>query len=70
MKKLLLATSVFVASTQLSLAEDKKFAVLDSNNDGRLSVEEAAADASLSAVFASLDENKDGFLTSSELSKH
>ena len=42
-------------------------AKLDTDNDGRISVQEAASDASLSAVFTELDVNKDGYLSPSEL---
>ncbi|MFT6990018.1 MAG: Ca2+-binding EF-hand superfamily protein [Paraglaciecola sp.] len=49
------------------IAEEDLIAKLDSDYDGRISIEEAADDASLSAMFAEIDTNKDGYLTPSEL---
>lgn len=49
------------------IAEEDLIAKLDSDNDGRISIEEAAEDASLSAMFAELDINKDGYLSPKEL---
>ena len=69
MKKLILI-SAFTFASATSFAADDKLAALDSDNDGRISVEEAASDPALSAVFAELDANKDGYLTPSELTEH
>ncbi|MFT5675930.1 MAG: Ca2+-binding EF-hand superfamily protein [Paraglaciecola sp.] len=66
MKKLIAITSLILASTVVLAGEDV-MEKLDTDSDGRISVEEAASDASLSAVFAELDANKDGYLTPSEL---
>ena len=66
MKKLIAITSLILAATAVLASEDL-MATLDADNDGRISVEEAASDASLSAVFAELDVNNDGYLSSSEL---
>ena len=49
------------------IAEEDLIAKLDSDNDGRISIEEAAENASLSAMFAELDINKDGYLSPKEL---
>ncbi len=68
MKKTLLLTTLFVSST-FAFAQSSKYVELDTNSDGRISVEEAASDPSLSAVFADLDLNKDGYLTKEELSE-
>ena len=66
MKKLIAITSLIFAAT-VALAIEDVMAALDTDNDGRISVEEATADASLSAVFAELDIDKDGYLSPSEL---
>jgi Ca2+-binding EF-hand superfamily protein len=66
MKKLILLVTLTFASMAL-IAEEDLIAKLDSDNDGRISIEEAAEDASLSAMFAELDTNRDGYLSPSEL---
>ncbi|MFT4938724.1 MAG: Ca2+-binding EF-hand superfamily protein [Paraglaciecola sp.] len=66
MKKLIAIGSLILASTAV-LADEDVLAKLDTDNDGRISIEEAASDAPLSAVFAELDANNDGYLTPSEL---
>lgn len=52
------------------IAEEDLLAKLDSDNDGLINIEEAAEDASLSAIFAELDTNKDGYLSPRELKAH
>ncbi|GAC14561.1 EF-hand domain-containing protein [Aliiglaciecola lipolytica] len=69
MKKTILI-SAFVLATGTVYAQEDKIAILDTDADGRISVEEAASDPSLSAVFAELDMNKDGYLTPSELAEY
>ena len=66
MKKLIAIAGLIIASTAV-LADEDILSTLDADNDGRISIEEAASDASLSAVFAELDINKDGYLSLSEL---
>tara|TARA_R110002153_G_scaffold171435_1_gene324222 strand:+ start:623 stop:832 length:210 start_codon:yes stop_codon:yes gene_type:complete len=66
MKKLIPLVVLTFASMAL-IAEEDLIAKLDSDNDGRISIEEAAHDASLAAMFAELDTNKDGYLSPSEL---
>ncbi|GAC17598.1 EF-hand domain-containing protein [Paraglaciecola arctica] len=66
MKKLIPLVVLTFASMAL-IAEEDLIAKLDSDNDGRISIEEAAQDASLAAMFAELDTNKDGYLSPSEL---
>ncbi|MEP4888754.1 MAG: hypothetical protein ABJV04_01900 [Aliiglaciecola sp.] len=66
MKKTILI-SAFVLASSAVYAQVDKISILDANADGRISVEEAASDPALSAVFAKLDINKDGYLTPSEL---
>jgi Ca2+-binding EF-hand superfamily protein len=66
MKKLITIGALLLASSAV-FADEDLLATLDTDNDARISVEEAAADASLTAVFAEMDVNKDGYLTPSEL---
>ena len=49
------------------IAEEDLIAKLDFDNDGRISIEEAVEDESLSLKFAELDINKDGYLSPNEL---
>lgn len=69
MKKTILFSALVLAAGS-AFAQEDKLAVLDTDTDGRISVEEAASDPALSAVFAELDVNKDGYLTPSELAEH
>lgn len=69
MKKTIIL-SAFILASGAALAQEDKLAALDTDNDGRISIEEAAADAELSAAFAELDTNQDGYLTPSELAEH
>ncbi len=69
MKKTILFSALILA-TSGAMAQEDKLAMLDADVDGRISVEEAASDPALSAVFAELDVNKDGYLTPSELAEH
>jgi Ca2+-binding EF-hand superfamily protein len=66
MKKLITIGALLLASSAV-FADEDLLETLDTDNDARISVEEAAADASLTAVFAEMDVNKDGYLTPSEL---
>ncbi|GAC32052.1 EF-hand domain-containing protein [Paraglaciecola polaris] len=66
MKTLIVITGLFLASGTVYAQEDLMDA-LDTDNDDRISLEEASSDAALSSVFAELDINKDGYLTASEL---
>lgn len=66
MKKLIPLVALMFASMAL-IAQEDLMAKLDSDNDGRISIEEAAEDTSLLAMFAELDTNKDGYLSPSEL---
>lgn len=68
MKKTIIL-SVLVLAAGSAFAQEDKLAMLDADIDGRISVEEAASDPALSAVFAELDVNKDGYLTPSELAE-
>lgn len=65
--KTLIPLSVLAFASMALVAEEDLIAKLDSDNDGRISIEEAAEDASLSAMFAELDSNRDGYLSPSEL---
>ena len=66
MKKLIPLVALTFASMAL-IAEEDLIAKLDSDNDGRISIEEAAEDTALLAMFSELDTNKDGYLSPSEL---
>lgn len=66
MKNLILLSVIALFSTAASAQEDK-LANLDIDKDGRISVEEAAKDEALAALFADLDKDKDGYLTEQEL---
>lgn len=72
MKKLIMLSAFILAagSAGSAFAQEDELAMLDTDTDGRISVEEAASDPSLSAVFAELDVNKDGYLTPSELADY
>jgi Ca2+-binding EF-hand superfamily protein len=69
MKKLIPLLALTFASMAL-IAEEDLIAKLDSDNDGRISIEEAAEDTELLAMFSELDTNKDGYLSPSELENH
>ena len=66
MKKLIPLVALTFASMAL-IAEEDLIAKLDSDNDGRISIEEASEDTALLAIFSELDTNKDGYLSPSEL---
>ncbi len=68
MKKWLSILILFTTGFCVNAQQDK-MTVLDTDLDGRISIEEAAADAELAAIFTELDTNKDGFLTPSELAE-
>jgi Ca2+-binding EF-hand superfamily protein len=68
MKKLITLVALAFATMSIT-AEEDLLVKLDSDKDGRISIEEAAEDAPLSVMFAELDIDKDGYLTSSELDK-
>ncbi len=59
-----LATMAAVAT---AAAPEQRFEKLDTNSDGRLSREEAAAYPELAKQFAKIDANKDGFISLDEL---
>jgi hypothetical protein len=68
MKRILL-TSIFTFVSLNILAESKEMEVhaLDADKDGLISMIEAKADNTLSAIFTDLDINQDGFLSHLEL---
>ncbi|WP_339720270.1 hypothetical protein [uncultured Paraglaciecola sp.] len=68
MKKLLLA-SVLGFATLSVFAESEEMAIhpLDTDKDGLVSIDEAKIDTTLSAIFAELDINQDGYLSQLEL---
>ena len=66
MKKLIALLALSLISLAL-IADENLIAKLDSDNNGRISIKEAAEDVSLAAMFSELDTNKDGYLSISEL---
>ena len=68
MKKLLLVSILAVASLNV-LAQSQEVPVhpLDTDKDGLISMDEAKIDSTLSALFAELDINQDGYLSNLEL---
>lgn len=68
MKRFIPLLVLSFASTGL-LANEDLMEKLDTDKDGFISIEEAAEDASLSAMFTALDINKDGLLSATELEK-
>ena len=68
MKKLLLASIVTFASLNvLAAPEEMPIHPLDADKDGLISLDEAKIDKTLSAIFADLDLNQDGYLSNLEL---
>ncbi|MFT6897463.1 MAG: Ca2+-binding EF-hand superfamily protein [Paraglaciecola sp.] len=66
MKKLIAITTLILASAT-AMADEDLMDKLDTDNDGRISIEEASGDPSISASFTELDANSDGYLTAREL---
>ncbi len=66
------ATTIFIlslialASPALSESDIPSFAVLDSNQDGLISRDEARANERVAAEFANADQDRDGYLTPEE----
>jgi Ca2+-binding EF-hand superfamily protein len=69
MKKLLILGLCVLASTAV-LADEELFMNLDADSDGLISIAEAAVDSSVSAQFAELDTNKDGYLSPEEFANY
>ena len=67
MKKLITLVTLSLISLSL-IADEDLIAKLDTDKDGQISIEEAAEDVSLAAMFSELDTNKDGYLSITELS--
>lgn len=67
----LLSTAAFAGGDKdKSKSADQKFEQLDSNKDQQLSKSEAAEDAMLSATFASVDKDADGYVSEREYTAH
>jgi len=74
----LIASAAFTTAVNAELPElekemtasNDKFASLDVDSDGLISLEEASADPMISAAFSQLDADSDGFLTPSELGEY
>jgi Ca2+-binding EF-hand superfamily protein len=50
-----------------AMADEDLMERLDTDNDGRISIEEASGDPSISFSLTELDVDRDGYLTASEL---
>jgi hypothetical protein len=66
MKNIIPLIALLLVSLAL-IAEEDLITKLGSDNDGLISIEEAAEDASLTAMFAELDTNKNGYLSPGEI---
>ena len=71
MKRTALVVAIWLASASIATAASpeyrQRFDKLDTNGDGRLSREEAAAYTEIAQRFDQIDANKDGFLSRDEL---
>ncbi len=67
MRKSIFAIIVAAASTLVFAGADIDISVLDTNQDGLISLVEAQKDTKLAEKFSSLDTNQDGFLSKEEL---
>jgi hypothetical protein len=68
MNKILLTSLVSFASfTIFAGTEEQNIHPLDTDKDGLISIEEAKADITLTAIFGDLDINQDGYLSKLEL---
>ena len=66
MKKFVICGVLIMAAS--SALASNMFSTLDVNQDQLISIEEASIDKTLTAIFADLDANRDGFLSKSEFS--
>jgi hypothetical protein len=66
----LLSAGAMADDTKPMQGTEATFKSLDKNADERLSKSEVATDTALSAHFAALDANRDGFLTMGEYAAH
>ncbi|KXI27726.1 EF-hand domain-containing protein [Paraglaciecola hydrolytica] len=69
MKKLVILGLCVLASTAV-LADDELFISLDADSNGLISITEAEADSDVSAQFAELDTNTDGYLSAEEFAEY
>lgn len=67
---ILLSTSALAEEPQQMQKKEASFKSLDKNADERLSRSEVKNDAALSAHFAALDTDRDGYLTMGEYAAH
>ncbi|MDJ0712137.1 MAG: EF-hand domain-containing protein [Woeseiaceae bacterium] len=65
---ILLLSLIAMASPALSESGVPSFALLDANQDGLISRDEARADERVAASFADADQDRDGYLSPEEFS--
>ena len=68
--KMLIPLSLLTVASFVLVAEEDLMSKLDTDNDGKISIEEASQDASLSTMFIELDIDGDGYLSPKELEKY
>lgn len=68
-KKLILSTLVLLASSAAIAADRNLYSDLDTNQDGAISKDEAAALPGLNEKWVELDQNADGVLDPAEFAK-
>lgn len=66
----LLSAAAMADDTKRMQGKEATFKSLDKNTDERLSQSEVKADTALSAHFAALDADRDGYLTEGEYAAH
>jgi hypothetical protein len=66
-KSLLVSIVTFISLNSFAVTEEITVHPLDIDKDGLISIDEAKADNTLSAIFSELDINQDGFLSNWEL---
>jgi Ca2+-binding EF-hand superfamily protein len=67
---LLLASAAMAEDTQRARSSGEIFKSLDTDGDGKVSKQEAAANEGFAKQFDSLDGNSDGYVTRRELSRN
>ena len=66
----LFSTAALANDRETSNDKKDSFATLDTDSDGKLSKEEAAGSASLTASFSMIDGNSDGYISKGEFRRN